>query len=290
MKKKLPKKSRLYVIERNIEILETLFPISFLSRKNNSHPAAKRWILLNILYNQNGIIDYLEQKSEIPLLGMINLESFLLVTVTKGKLSKLIIGDIDQIGTKEVVKKFKSRILDPLQFQDIMLELYIYGWHKWAGHKINIIEINNFPDLRLIIENNTYWLECKNFHSYNENEIINMIKKAESQIGNTKEKKGIVFLNLTNFIKDNSSDEQPTIINNVVNLIKKENTKLKLRYIKKICLMWDAYVTTEMGDRNAYYYFRKFNFIDLNPILISNEQIYNGGATAFRLRIVPRYK
>ncbi len=58
----------------------------------------------------------------------------------------------EKYGDEVVKTNIISRISDPLQFRDIMIELYIGSWHILEGHKLTLMEKKGYPDFKVEID------------------------------------------------------------------------------------------------------------------------------------------
>ena len=208
------------------EILEELFSSEWLSiTREKSHSAYLRWTLCNEIIEQKGIIKFPEQEEKLPEIGRIVLDSYILVRLTKGDLQQLKSWSFDSYRDKVVQKKIHSRIRDPRQYEDLMVELYIGAWHKTKNHFVNPIEKEGYPDLKIEIPgvNAPIFVECKHLWTGSENHLRKVIKKANNQIKKTAEETkipsyGAVILDVSIPVavgqveNDNLSDELQEII------------------------------------------------------------------------------
>ena len=138
-------------------LLEDLFPESwFLKTKKKRHPAYIRWDLCRRMINQNGIIKFPEQKDELAEIGRIVLDSYIISLITRGDVQRLSWGSLSLYGDKLVQTKIRSRITDPEQFEDIMVELYTGAWHISKRHTVTPIENKRLPDFKVEFSNITY--------------------------------------------------------------------------------------------------------------------------------------
>jgi len=145
---------QLEFFQRQKKLLEKLFsPDWFLEAKQKNNPAYLRWALCKKIIEQEGIIQFPEQNERLHEIGRIVLDSYILVALTEGDIQQLKLGSLDLYGDETVQKKIRSRITDPEQFEDLMVELYVAAWHKTKSHAIDPIEKEGYPDLKVEIPN-----------------------------------------------------------------------------------------------------------------------------------------
>jgi hypothetical protein len=76
------------------------------------------------------------------------LDSSILTTVSEGNLQSLKLGWMD-FADENVRKKILSRVDDPEQFEDLMVELHIGAWHQLEKHSVEYREKTGFPDFNI---------------------------------------------------------------------------------------------------------------------------------------------
>jgi len=153
------------------------------SAKQKNHPAYLRWALCKKIIEQEGIIQFSEQKERLHEVGRIILDSCILVTLTEGNLQQLKLGSLDLYGDEAVQKKIRSRITNPEQFEDLMVELYVGAWHRTKNHTVEPIEKEGYPDLRIEIPNINIpvFTECKHLRTGSKNNLQTQLRKQISK-------------------------------------------------------------------------------------------------------------
>lgn len=288
--------------QRQKEILEKLFsPEWFLETKQKNHPAYLRWALCKKIVEQEGIIQFPEQKERLHEIGRIVLDSYILVALTEGDIQQLKLGSLDLYGDEAIQKKIRSRITDPEQFEDLMVELYVGAWHRTKNHIIEPMEKEDYPDLRVEIPNINIpvFIECKHLWTDSKNNLQDAIKKANKQIKKAAEEidvpfYGAVILDVSVPVaagqveNDNLSDKLQGIINVVQSALSGE----KNRTVGAAIVVWDDYMI--MGnppDSTAVFFRRRYKRIHhKNPILVVPEKLplFEGYTTEYWLHWIPR--
>ena len=285
------------------EILEKLFPPEwFLKTKKKNHPAYIRWSLCKKITDQEGIVQHPEQKGKLHEIGRITLDSYILVALTEGNVQQLKLGSLDFYGDEAVQKKILSRINDPEQFEDLMVELYIGAWHKTKeNHSIEPMEKKGCPDLKIEIPgiDIPIFIECKHLWTSSKNRLQEVIKKANKQIKKAiKEVKtpsyGVVVLDVSipiaagQVANDNLSDRLQELIDVVQSTLSGE----KNRSVGVAIVIWDDYMI--MGDppnSTLIAFRRRYKRIfhkNANLAVAEELPLFEGYTTTYWLHWAPR--
>lgn len=171
-----------FALQKNI--LERLFPRGwFLDAHNRRHPAFRRWDLCRAVLDQGGVIRFPEHATDLPLIGRMLLDSIVFVALTEGNVGQLRLGSLDVYGDDAVAQKLRSRIIDPGQFENLMVELAFGAWHKDQGHVVTPFEVDGWPDLRIDLPaRDPLLVECKLLRSGSRNRIAKEVVTANRQI------------------------------------------------------------------------------------------------------------
>ena len=186
-----PAINQVQLVQRQKELLEDLFGPEWFSQKARPlHPAYRRWALCGTIAEQGGVIKYPEQKEYLADIARVILDTGVLIDVTTGDPSQLRLGSLATYGDAAVQKKIRSRIGNPNQFEDLMVELYFGAWHKGKeGHIVMPLEQETFPDLKIETPDIDLpvFVECKRLRSVSVNRMRDVVKTASRQLGNTPE-------------------------------------------------------------------------------------------------------
>jgi len=255
--------------QRQKKLLEKLFsPDWFLEAKQKNHPAYLRWALCKKIIEQEGIIRFPEQKERLPEIGRIMLDSYIHVALTEGDIQQLTLGSLDLYGDKTVQKKIRSRITDPKQFEDLMVELYVAAWHKTNNHAIEPIEKEGYPDLKIEIPaiDIPVFIECKHLWTDSKNRLQKVIKKANKQLKKAaKEIKipsyGVVILDVSIPVAAGQveNDNLPDKLQRIVDVVQSALSGKKNQFVGAAIIVWDDYM--QLGkppDRTLIAYRRRY--------------------------------
>lgn len=293
---------RIEFFHRQKEILEKLFsPEWFLEAKQKKHPAYLRWSLCKKIIEQGGTIQFPEQKERLHEIGRIILDSYILVALTEGNPQQLKLGSLNLYGNETVQKKIRSRITNPKQFEDLMVELYVSAWHKTKNHAIDPIEKEGYPDLKVEIPNINLpvFIECKHLWSGSKNNLQDAIKKANKQIKRAvKEKKfpsyGAVILDVSVPVAAGhvQNDNLPDKLQRIIDVVQSSLSGEKNRFVGAAIVVWDDYML--MGnspDSTLAAYRRRYKRVShRNPNLPvpENLPLFEGYTTSYWLHWTPR--
>jgi len=283
-------------------ILEAIFPSEwFLKTPQKSHPAFLRWNLCNTIIQQEGAIRYPEQRSELPRIAQIVLDSHILVALTRGQSDELKLGSLDLYGDKQVVNKIRSRITDSEQFEDLMVELYVGAWHITENHAVTPIEKDGLPDLRVGISGipTPVFIECKHMRVPSQKRIAHVVTKANKQIKNAIPNLsaavfGILILDISTAvgIKQVQNDDVPKEVQRIMTLVQSALNGPKNRSIGAAIVTWDDYMV--MGtppERTMFGFRRRYKLIqhpNARTPITSSLRLFNGYTVTYHLHWTPR--
>lgn len=263
---------RIEFFQRQKEILERLFsPGWFLEAKQKNHPAYLRWALCKRIIEQEGAIQFPEQKEELNKIGRILLDSYILVALTEGDIQQLKLGQIDLYGDDAVQKKIRSRISSPEQFEDLMVELYVGAWHKTENHAVEPIEKDGYPDLRIESPdiNIPIFIECKHLWTNSKNKIQQVIKKANKQIKKATEDIGtpscgvaVLDVSVPATVGQVENDTLSNKLQDMIDVIQSALNGQRYRSVKSVIVVWDDYmIMGEPPDRTLVAFRRRYKRI-----------------------------
>ncbi len=239
--------NKLDFFRHQLEILECLFPTNWFLKPRTDHPAYKRWELCKRMVAQNGILMYPEQDGDLPLITKIVLDTSIFIAISKGSLQNLEFGSLSFYGDNKVLKKIQKRVIIAEQFEDIMVELSFGAWHITKSHLVEPLEVENYPDLKIVLPNATVPLysECKRIKQDGENNLKLRINKANSQVKSTNEvcfcvavldvSSPITILRVTD-------DSLPNRLNEIVSKVGRILRDKQNRSIGAALLIWDDYM------------------------------------------------
>ncbi|HYD52562.1 MAG TPA: hypothetical protein VEA99_08040, partial [Gemmatimonadaceae bacterium] len=94
------------------------------------------------------------------------------------------------------------RAVDPRQFEDTMLELYVAASHLLKGHRVILTEEDGMPDVRVERPGrDPVHVECKRLTSTSADRLAKVISKANRQVRSAGEgAKGMVVIDVSNWI------------------------------------------------------------------------------------------
>ena len=241
--------NRIEFFQRQKEILEKLFSIEWFYRvKQRKHPAYQQWALCKKIIEQGGSIKFPEQMEQLHEIGRILLNSYILVELTEGDLQQLKLGSIDLYGDETVQKKIHSRIPEPEQFEDLMIELYVGAWYKTKSHFVEPMERKGCPDLKIEIPDidNPVFIECKHLRTLSKNRLQTVIKKANKQVKNAIKATGIpsygvVILDVSTpiIVQQVENDNLPPTLQEIIETVRSILSGEKNRSIGAAVIVWD---------------------------------------------------
>ena len=210
--------TRLEFFRQYATLLEKIMPNDWFNNpKNQGHPAFQKWAFCKKMISQNGFLKFPEQQPKLPLFGQFLLDAEYLKSITKEEY-------FDQL-LEEVKVKIANYLTHPTQFDDIMLEISIAAWHLMENHKVEILEIDNYPNVKVSIPDMALplYVECKNITTDKDKSIKRVITHANSQLKSVSELHyGIVVLNIAKLIKlqQRNSDTLPERVDEIIKLVK----------------------------------------------------------------------
>lgn len=253
------------------------------------------------IIEQEGIIQFPEQKEQLHEIGRIVLDSYILVALTEGDPQQLKFGSIDLYGDGAVQKKIRSRITNPEQFEDLMVELYAGAWHKTEKHAIEPIEKEGYPDLRIRISNTKVpvFIECKHLWTLSKNRLQEVIKKANKQIKKAIKEMGtpsygVVILDVSAPIAAGQveNDNLPPKLQEVIKTVQATLGGEKNRSVGTAIIVWDDYMLMGNPPNATLSAFRRRyrRISHKNPVLAvpENLPLFEGYTTTYWLHWIPR--
>jgi hypothetical protein len=244
-------------------ILEKLFPQDWFSeRRRDYHPAYQRWSLCIDLLKRGGQIRFPEQEASLPVVGRLVLDSTVLITLTEGDLQQLRFGSLDLYGDSSVQAFIRSRVTDARQFEDVMVELAFGAWHKSRGHSVEPMEIQNFPDLKILIPqfDLPFFIECKKVRSASLNRLGKEIQEANTQVKAVGTAcYGIAVLDVTDPVSAGrvANDTLPPSLNEIIKAVQSALHGNKNHSIGAAVLLWDDYMVFGQAPQTTLVAFRR---------------------------------
>lgn len=235
-------------ITQHKEILEKLFPPRwFLETPESDHPAYLQWAFCKRILDQGGVLQFPEQEAQIFEVARIIMNSGILVKVTGGDVQELRFGSLNVYGDEVVRKKVRSRITDPEQFEDIMVELSFAAWHGMHNHGVMPLEEEGLPDFKLAIPNLELpvYAECKHLRSGSKNRLRKVISKANSQIKAVSEMcYGVAVLDVSMPVafEKVENDRFSERLQEIISFVRSSVSGSKNRSISDVVLTWDDYM------------------------------------------------
>lgn len=240
--------SQLDFFLRQKEILERLFPVGWFREKSRfNHPAFRKWKFCDDLINQKLSIHSPEQDESLLDLGRILLDSSNLVTLTGGTQDELLMGDLNLYGDGPVQTKIRTRVFNPNQFEDVLLELTVAACHIQYGHRVTPLEVERHPDLRIDIPtlDHPVFAECKCLRSVSLNKFNKVIAKANSQLKAVDTPSfGVVYLDINSPMKIGivKDTQIPSSVIEVRDRVAAALSGPKNRSVGAAVLIWDFYI------------------------------------------------
>ncbi len=238
-----------------------------------------------------------QQERDLPLLGQLLLDGMHLITITDGDLQQLTVGSFDQF-IKPVKDKIVNYLNHPTQFDDIMLELSFAAWHLIAQHKTELLEVANYPDIKVDLPGYALpvYAEAKNVTTTNENSIKRIITHANKQLKNVSEPHyGIVVLNISKLIEMQSvnSDVYPEKVDEIIKLVTQSLSGGEHRSVGAAILIWDDFM--QLGNppqKMLIAYRRRFVRIYHTPeegsiAIPQDAKLFEGYTTEFTINFQP---
>ena len=255
------------------KLLEDLFRKETLESPKSRHPAAIRWRLCQKILRHGSVIRWPDWGDEMQLLAATLLDGATFATI--GSLSDQIRSiDLSEYGDQAVQTKIKSRINDPQQFEELMVELSLAAWHKREGHRVTPLEKDNWPDLAVEIEGfeSPLFLECKRIRSASAERIAKHIQKANKQLKQVGaiSRYRVVLLDVSAALKlgvGPVTDSVPDVILELLTVVRNAIGGPKNRSVSKVILVWDdAGIIGEPPNRTAVFMRRHATFVDHEPV------------------------
>lgn len=195
------------------------------------------------------------------LLGSLLLDSFVLCAVTHGNPAQMKLGSIKQYGDENVQKKILTRIQDPRQYQDLMIELYTCSWHTLENHAVTPLETEGYPDLRVEYPNypDPIYIECKHLWSPTKTAIRSAITDANRQLRKAGDSYGVLNVDVSEIVSAGkvNNDELPKRLLEIKDIISNLISKQHYRSIGAIMLFWTDFLVQGEPPEPQLYVFRR---------------------------------
>jgi len=276
-------------------LLEELFDKEWLTDfKNKNHPAFIRYNICNRLESQGGF-RYPENENLISEIASMFLDSYYIIALSEGDLSKLKLGNLDLYGDKQVNKKISSNIKDPEKFSDLMVELYVGAWNKLEDRIVKPMEKEGYPDIMVINNGKKIFVECKNLKTESENKIQEKIRHANNQIKNAKAKHGgVVILDISHItgINQVQYDDYPSKVKQIAEIVQNTINGDKNSLVKTVIIVWDDFLVNRGTEHKATVAYRR-RTLQLHHQTHGfgerdNAFVFNGYTAAFSINFSPR--
>lgn len=286
-------------IARQQDILEVLFPEGwFQEPAHRDHPAYRRWDLCSRLLKQAGKLRYPEQSDELAELGHVSLDVLPFIELSGGNLQELHANPLETIGDSSVVNKIRSRVTNPTQYDDIMVELYVAAWHKTKGHTVELTETRGHPDMRIFNSpNKPLLIECKNLRTSSLERYQKVLTKANIQLtrGLQDIRNGhaalIVDISAIVGIHSVETDDLPEKVNSLIGFTRRMLPRPRFRTIEAVTLVWDDLMLKGTPPDDTLVTYRRRQETVSNPQLqnVSADRppIFEGFTVAYWLRWSP---
>jgi len=240
--------------KRQQELLEALLPPGwFHDRPDRTHPAYVRWSLCQRVLDRGGVVRFPDDQNDFAMIARMILDSIVLAKVSGSDPKPLGLGDFSLYGDSKVTKKILSRVTDPRQFEDVLVELAFGAWHKTRNHDVTPLEEEGLPDLKLRIADAELpiYAECKRLTSRSKNRFSKVLRKANNQIKAASERcYGIAVLDVSTLVSGRKlSDTLPSEIQAIRKIVKPIISGAKNRSVGGVVLIWDEY--TILGNAPA---------------------------------------
>lgn len=282
------------LILAEVAILEKLFSHETLTDPNLGHPAAKRWQTCQDLLTQDGFVHWPAQADHISTLQRLQADSLTFIGISDGDLQSYRLGKVEGYGDNLVQRKLWSRINDPAQFQDLLLELRVASWHKLEGHTVTPTEADGLADLRIDIPDLDLplLLECKNLSTTSPNRVGALVRKANTQIRNVGiEAYGILLIEATQVVSTppDPNGAIPAEIQAIAGLAKRAVSGPKNRAVSRVIVAWDEQIPIGQPPARSGVALRRCHLsIDHEPVagvrgLAPNVKTYAGGTLLLAL-------
>jgi hypothetical protein len=265
--------------------IEKLIPNDWFNNpKNKTYPVYQRWAFYQKMISQNGFFKFPEQKTELPLFGQFLLDTEYLKTIFANEY-------FDQLLEPARVKIAKY-LAHPTQFDDIMLEISFAAWHLMENHRVEILEIDKYPDVKVNVPTLMLpiYAECKNVTTDNDNSIKHKINDANGQLKSVSEAHyGIVVLNIAKSIERQRvyTDAYPERVDEIIKLVKQTLRGARNRSVGAAILIWDDFIQHGEPPQKMYVaYRRRFVRIDHSPEegclqIPENADLYKGNTSTY---------
>ena len=246
-----------------MRVLEALFPPGwFAEAKQPTHPAHRRWLLCRRILEQGGSLRLPAQLDDLGEYARLMLDVMHLVTITKGDMATLTPGALESFGDQAVQTKIRTRATNPSQFQDVMLELAICGWHLSEGHAVTPLELDGMPDIRLagLTRACPLYVECKRLSSPSPKRIAKVLQKANNQVKHAGSGAfGVAILDVTAALaaRKVADDTIPEPVVPAIEAARRALSGVKNRRISRALILWDDHLIIGAPPSRVSVFFRR---------------------------------
>jgi hypothetical protein len=252
-------------------LLENLYTAEWLIKTQPKHLAQLQWALCAKILRQGGKIRWPEQRDDLSLLTSMLLDASTLIAISGGDLSSMHLGNLAGYGDDAVQRKIRSRLPNPRQFNELMLELHTAAWHQFNGHHVEPLE-DRLPDLRVVIDNIDLpvYIECKRVTTSTEAGIRKRILKANRQIKAVGQPcYGIVILDVSGAAGPVNlrPEEIPDGVEIISQYVRRALSGERNRAVGKVIVTWDnSGVRGQPPEPVGLFLMRCHRFISHDPV------------------------
>jgi len=297
----------LTAVKQQKSTLEWLFRLAyqkdwFADKGNEKHPAWIEWNACNQLIRWGGFKPDDVEFEYMRMAAKVSLDSLLLVSLSEGNMLEMIPGPADAIGNDTVLTRIKSRIGDPESFESLFVELYTAAWHKTKGRKVQMMDKDGYPDLKIVDQKLPFpvFLECKRLSGARESRIGKDINKASIQIGHAvhgpdSDAYGAVLLDFTPALGawNDKINREPDLIVGAIKEVERALSGTKNSHVRTAIVVWDDFkVQGELPQPVVVHFNRRARLIhhEGSRLKLPIDNLFDGMASRIMFRLVPDEK
>jgi hypothetical protein len=278
-----------------MSLLQDLFKEATLASPRCLHPAAERWRMCVAIMRQGGAVRWPQQRDDVPLICRMVMDALTFITLSGGNIQELRLADLASYGDARVQAKLRSRIDNPVQFEELMVELSLAAWHLNRGHRVTPFEEEGWPDLRVDVEGFTcpILLECKRVKIPSPRKLAKHIWKANAQIKKVGiQAFGVVVLDISAAVGNKIvplTDDVPPIVMEVMEAVRQAISGPKNRSVGAVVVTWDKYSQVGEPPQPVVICFRRpfqivrHEQVEGVTVIPSNLPLFEGSTFAFML-------
>lgn len=262
-------------LSRQVANLEAMFDnasLAALAEEHPEHPAVERYSALQHLLNHDGSYSPDEESSLVLMTagGMVDRSTWA-VDPSGGEYWDI----IPDPAAREFVR---TRIGLPKFYEDVVSELFYWGWLRSQGFEAYLGEEQGMPDLQVIVGDRATWADVKRIHvGTNPSRIRRDIGKANSQIKQADtEGVGLALIHVDRRGARASLDDRvPSDVRPYVEEAKRELSSDSSKSVAQVVLTWDDYFVISELDQPCLYAVRRRSLVlehkraRAEPILLS---------------------